>query len=328
MNWSVWDTLFIIVGVIGLVATALMWRFSSLLTRVLGLIFGGFLVLFGVVAGLQMEWTYPLPLLALPLVPILLALVVDLPKHQRGAAVAAPAAAPVAANSMTPPPMQAATTPAQSKLDDAPQEGPDATHEDIDAALADWYFDPAAGRTKRDGGEKADEIEWDAPAATTSQDAERELPSGHHAGPVADFGDGYELAADGAADVEEDGSISYPAGAPASVTRTSADEPVQRESAEDVVSAYESNVDEWAPEEGPDAESVLDVDGAPSHGFTREQAMDPATPAATLHEIAAAAPELHAALASNPSLYPSLREWLASSPEQDVQDALAKNPAK
>lgn len=328
MNWSVWDTLFIIVGVIGLVATALMWRFSSLLTRVLGLVFGGFLVLFGVVAGLQMEWTYPLPLLAMPLVPIILALVVDLPKHQRGAAVAAPAAAPVAANSMTPPPMPATTTPVPSKLDDAPQAGPDATHEDIDAALADWYFDPAAGRTKRDDGEKADEIEWDAPAATTAQDAKRDLPSGHHTGPVADFGDGYELAADGPTDVEDDDSISYPEGVPASVAPTSADESVQHEAAEDVIPTHESNVDDWAPEEGPDAESVLDVDGAPSHGFTREQAMDPATPAATLHEIAAAAPELHAALASNPSLYPSLREWLATSPEQDVQDALAKNPAK
>lgn len=339
MNWSVWDTLFIIVGVVGLVATALMWRFSSMLTRVLGLVFGAILVLFGFVAGLQLEWTYPLPMLALPVVPIILALVVDLPKLQKAGTLApAPAAAPLAptapvAEQRGPASTTetAATTPAPSKLDDAPQAGPDASHEDIDAALADWYFDPSAGRTKTgEGQDAADDIEWDAPATATRDpemdDADRSERSAHAAGPVADFGEGYTY--EETRDDEDAASISYPDAPVGQASHTDSSTSAEAEQAIASTPAVPRTDDEWTPDEGPDAETVLAGDAAPAHQFTREQAMDPATPAATLHEIAAAAPELHAALAANPALYPSLREWLATSPEQDVQDALAKNPGQ
>ena len=51
-------------------------------------------------------------------------------------------------------------------------------------------------------------------------------------------------------------------------------------------------------------------------------AADPNTPAETLAWIAQSRPDLHAALASNPGLYPELRQWLGQSPDPAVQQAL------
>lgn len=61
---------------------------------------------------------------------------------------------------------------------------------------------------------------------------------------------------------------------------------------------------------------------APSHGFTAQQAADPSTDLAVLARIAAEAPELRPTLASNPSTYPALLEWLAQVGDPAVDAAL------
>lgn len=79
-----------------------------------------------------------------------------------------------------------------------------------------------------------------------------------------------------------------------------------------------------------DATAVLDVVEEPlapapvaaAHGFTAEQAADPATSAHTLAQIVQDAPELRAAVASNPTTYPALLEWLGQLGDPDVDAAL------
>lgn len=51
-------------------------------------------------------------------------------------------------------------------------------------------------------------------------------------------------------------------------------------------------------------------------------ASNPSIPQQEMAAIAANRPDLHAALASNPALYPELRAWLATSPNPQVQQAL------
>lgn len=55
----------------------------------------------------------------------------------------------------------------------------------------------------------------------------------------------------------------------------------------------------------------------------RAEASNPATSPQRLHELASTRPDLHVALAANPSLYPGLREWLASLGNPEVDAALA-----
>lgn len=57
--------------------------------------------------------------------------------------------------------------------------------------------------------------------------------------------------------------------------------------------------------------------------FTAQQAADPATPAQTLADIAAQRPDLRAALASNPSAYQALLDWLGELGDPAVDAALA-----
>lgn len=52
------------------------------------------------------------------------------------------------------------------------------------------------------------------------------------------------------------------------------------------------------------------------------EAADPATSPARLHELAAAYPQVHAAIAGNPSAYPQLLEWLAGINGPGVAEAL------
>ena len=56
----------------------------------------------------------------------------------------------------------------------------------------------------------------------------------------------------------------------------------------------------------------------------RLAASSPSTPAAELARIAAARPDLHPALAANPTVYPDLVDWLRTSPDPAVQAALAQ----
>ena len=56
----------------------------------------------------------------------------------------------------------------------------------------------------------------------------------------------------------------------------------------------------------------------------RLAASSPSTPAAELARIAAARPDLHPALAANPTVYPDLVDWLRTSPDPAVQAALAR----
>ena len=59
----------------------------------------------------------------------------------------------------------------------------------------------------------------------------------------------------------------------------------------------------------------------------RLAASSPSTPAAELARIAAARPDLHPALATNPATYPDLVDWLRTSPDPAVQAALAQRTA-
>ena len=65
------------------------------------------------------------------------------------------------------------------------------------------------------------------------------------------------------------------------------------------------------------------VEAAPQgHGFTFQQASDPATDATVLARIVSEAPELRPYVAMNPSAYPALLEWLASLNDPVVTAAL------
>lgn len=57
-------------------------------------------------------------------------------------------------------------------------------------------------------------------------------------------------------------------------------------------------------------------------GFTWAQAVDGATPGATLAQIAQDAPSLRPAIALNPTTYPALLDWLAQLGDAEVDDAL------
>ena len=46
------------------------------------------------------------------------------------------------------------------------------------------------------------------------------------------------------------------------------------------------------------------------NAFTPAQAADPSLPAELIAQLAAARPDLHAALLENPSMYPQLRQWI------------------
>lgn len=61
----------------------------------------------------------------------------------------------------------------------------------------------------------------------------------------------------------------------------------------------------------------------PNHSFTAAQAADPTTAALVLAQIVQDAPELRAAVASNPSTYPALLEWLALVKDPAIDAALA-----
>lgn len=65
----------------------------------------------------------------------------------------------------------------------------------------------------------------------------------------------------------------------------------------------------------------------PSH-YTAKMAADPELSPAAMQQIAASRPDLLAALASNPSLYPALLEWLASYPDPSVQAVVAVREAQ
>ena len=61
--------------------------------------------------------------------------------------------------------------------------------------------------------------------------------------------------------------------------------------------------------------------------FTAAQASDPQTPGQVLADIAALRPDLRVAVASNPSTYPGLLEWLGSMGEPAVDAAIAARRA-
>lgn len=61
----------------------------------------------------------------------------------------------------------------------------------------------------------------------------------------------------------------------------------------------------------------------PSHGFTAQQATDPATDPMTQHNIAEYAPELRVYLARNPNIYPELLTWLGTLNDPQINAAIA-----
>lgn len=69
---------------------------------------------------------------------------------------------------------------------------------------------------------------------------------------------------------------------------------------------------------------VLAQQPVQGHGFTREVALDPLTPAVVLAKIAEVAPELRPALAENPSTYEALLGWLSQIGDPQIDAALAR----
>lgn len=61
--------------------------------------------------------------------------------------------------------------------------------------------------------------------------------------------------------------------------------------------------------------------------YTAAMAADPGLAQSDMQEIAESRPDLLAALASNPALYPALREWLEQHPDPAVRTALAAQEA-
>ena len=61
-----------------------------------------------------------------------------------------------------------------------------------------------------------------------------------------------------------------------------------------------------------------------AHGFTRDIALDPLTPAVVLAKIAEVAPELRPALAENPATYDALLVWLAQMNDPNIDAALQR----
>ena len=70
----------------------------------------------------------------------------------------------------------------------------------------------------------------------------------------------------------------------------------------------------------PDADADAAADVADADAVA---AASPLTPAAELARIATYRPDLHAVLATNPSTYPGLVDWLRQSEDPEVQAALA-----
>lgn len=68
----------------------------------------------------------------------------------------------------------------------------------------------------------------------------------------------------------------------------------------------------------PDADAAADAADADA-----DAAASPLTPAVELARIATYRPDLHALLATNPSTYPGLVDWLRHSEDPAVQAALA-----
>ena len=64
-----------------------------------------------------------------------------------------------------------------------------------------------------------------------------------------------------------------------------------------------------------------------SERYTAQQAADPQTPGQVLADIAALRPDLRPAVASNPSTYPGLLEWLGGLGEPSVDAALRRRAA-
>lgn len=95
------------------------------------------------------------------------------------------------------------------------------------------------------------------------------------------------------------------------------------------VAPEELNRPESAPTESIDQAEIRSAEDTATgsfsfHGYTEEQALDPATPAIVLAKIAEVAPELHPALAKNPSTYPALVDWLGQLGDPAVNRALAE----
>ena len=72
--------------------------------------------------------------------------------------------------------------------------------------------------------------------------------------------------------------------------------------------------------DSPDADADAAADVADADAVA---AASPLTPAAELARIATYRPDLHAVLATNPSTYPGLVDWLRQSEDPEVQAALA-----
>lgn len=73
----------------------------------------------------------------------------------------------------------------------------------------------------------------------------------------------------------------------------------------------------------PDADADAAADAADVADADAVAAASPLTPAAELARIATYRPDLHAVLATNPSTYPGLVDWLRQSEDPEVQAALA-----
>lgn len=69
---------------------------------------------------------------------------------------------------------------------------------------------------------------------------------------------------------------------------------------------------------------IVSMPALADHGFTAAQAADPTTEQAVLAQIAASVSDLHIHLATNPSTYPDLLDWLGAHGAPEAREAVAR----
>ena len=110
---------------------------------------------------------------------------------------------------------------------------------------------------------------------------------------------------------------------PSSALPSDADADAAADAADAAASDTDAAAFPLTPAADADAADAVDAAAADAADADADAAASPLTPAAELARIATYRPDLHAVLATNPSTYPGLVDWLRHSEDPAVQAALA-----
>ena len=110
---------------------------------------------------------------------------------------------------------------------------------------------------------------------------------------------------------------------PSSALPSDADADAAADAADAAASDADAAASPLTPAADADAADAVDAAAADAADADADAAASPLTPAAELARIATYRPDLHAVLATNPSTYPGLVDWLRHSEDPAVQAALA-----